>query len=253
MSACVLCMWMLPYSWIICACLSGSCPLSLGLVLPTYSENHIKANLSDQILQVQCKYSRVYPASFALCLYSSASLSALLCPVWPHALVQPSVPGLQHHHRKCPSGVTRPVLPPLLHSLSALSMLSDRQDHTWVPPTPVLPPSPPVFMLCCKNGDVFSSHWLKKKNNWTDRKVKAVVLLCYSGENNGDLCAIIFFAKCSRLFFHHVMILKRLCSKYLMFWKSVKTRMLFTPYDDFFVSFWEPFPSVVCVIFFVFC
>uniref|UniRef100_A0A8C6P5X4 Calcium channel, voltage-dependent, alpha 2/delta subunit 2a n=1 Tax=Nothobranchius furzeri TaxID=105023 RepID=A0A8C6P5X4_NOTFU len=27
---------------------------SLGLVLPTYSENHIKANLSDQILQVQC-------------------------------------------------------------------------------------------------------------------------------------------------------------------------------------------------------
>uniref|UniRef100_A0A7N6A860 VWFA domain-containing protein n=1 Tax=Anabas testudineus TaxID=64144 RepID=A0A7N6A860_ANATE len=30
--------------------------LYLGLVLPTYSENHIKANLSDQILQVQCKY-----------------------------------------------------------------------------------------------------------------------------------------------------------------------------------------------------
>uniref|UniRef100_A0AAY5L524 VWFA domain-containing protein n=1 Tax=Esox lucius TaxID=8010 RepID=A0AAY5L524_ESOLU len=28
---------------------------SLWLVLPTYSENHIKANLSDQILQVQCK------------------------------------------------------------------------------------------------------------------------------------------------------------------------------------------------------
>uniref|UniRef100_A0A665TFU1 Calcium channel, voltage-dependent, alpha 2/delta subunit 2a n=1 Tax=Echeneis naucrates TaxID=173247 RepID=A0A665TFU1_ECHNA len=31
-------------------------PKYLGLVLPTYSENHIKANLSDQILQVQCKY-----------------------------------------------------------------------------------------------------------------------------------------------------------------------------------------------------
>ncbi|KAK1796375.1 hypothetical protein P4O66_009427 [Electrophorus voltai] len=29
---------------------------SLGLVLPTYSEHHIRANLSDQILQVQCKY-----------------------------------------------------------------------------------------------------------------------------------------------------------------------------------------------------
>uniref|UniRef100_A0AAQ4PZP2 Calcium channel, voltage-dependent, alpha 2/delta subunit 2a n=1 Tax=Gasterosteus aculeatus aculeatus TaxID=481459 RepID=A0AAQ4PZP2_GASAC len=33
--------------------------LSLGLVLPTYSENHIKANLSDQILQVQCKYQGI--------------------------------------------------------------------------------------------------------------------------------------------------------------------------------------------------
>uniref|UniRef100_UPI0037E78116 voltage-dependent calcium channel subunit alpha-2/delta-2a n=1 Tax=Semicossyphus pulcher TaxID=241346 RepID=UPI0037E78116 len=31
---------------------------SLGLVLPTYSENHIKANLSDQILQVQCNNSK---------------------------------------------------------------------------------------------------------------------------------------------------------------------------------------------------
>lgn len=31
---------------------------SLGLVLPTYSENHIKANLSDQILQVQLPYTK---------------------------------------------------------------------------------------------------------------------------------------------------------------------------------------------------
>uniref|UniRef100_A0A3Q2DTI4 Calcium channel, voltage-dependent, alpha 2/delta subunit 2a n=1 Tax=Cyprinodon variegatus TaxID=28743 RepID=A0A3Q2DTI4_CYPVA len=38
---------------------------SLGLVLPTYSENHIKANLSDQILQVQCKYLGSDPASFS--------------------------------------------------------------------------------------------------------------------------------------------------------------------------------------------
>lgn len=131
----------------------------------------------------------------------------------------------------------------------ALSMLSDRQDHSWVPPTPLLPPFPPVFMLCCKNGDVFSSHWLKKKNNWTNRKVKAVVLLCYSGENNGDLCAIIFFAKCSRLFFHQVMILKRLCSKYLMLWITVKTCMLFTPYDDFLKIILGTFPCVMCVIF----
>ncbi|XP_035007871.1 voltage-dependent calcium channel subunit alpha-2/delta-2a isoform X3 [Hippoglossus stenolepis] len=31
---------------------------SLGLVLPTYSENHIKANLSDQILQVQLPFTK---------------------------------------------------------------------------------------------------------------------------------------------------------------------------------------------------
>uniref|UniRef100_A0A3Q2PUK1 Calcium channel, voltage-dependent, alpha 2/delta subunit 2a n=1 Tax=Fundulus heteroclitus TaxID=8078 RepID=A0A3Q2PUK1_FUNHE len=42
----------------------------LGLVLPTYSENHIKANLSDQILQVQCKYFGSDPASSSpLALY----------------------------------------------------------------------------------------------------------------------------------------------------------------------------------------
>uniref|UniRef100_A0A8C7Y4E8 Calcium channel, voltage-dependent, alpha 2/delta subunit 2a n=1 Tax=Oryzias sinensis TaxID=183150 RepID=A0A8C7Y4E8_9TELE len=40
---------------------------SLGLVLPTYSENHIKANISDQILQVQCKYSQEIPIS--LCMF----------------------------------------------------------------------------------------------------------------------------------------------------------------------------------------
>ncbi|XP_044071962.1 voltage-dependent calcium channel subunit alpha-2/delta-2a isoform X2 [Siniperca chuatsi] len=36
---------------------------SLGLVLPTYSENHIKANLSDQILQVQY-FESLLPNSF---------------------------------------------------------------------------------------------------------------------------------------------------------------------------------------------
>ncbi|XP_030632344.1 voltage-dependent calcium channel subunit alpha-2/delta-2a [Chanos chanos] len=41
---------------------------SLALVLPTYSENHIRANLSDQILQVQCKvtsdFESLLPSSF---------------------------------------------------------------------------------------------------------------------------------------------------------------------------------------------
>ncbi|XP_023180765.1 voltage-dependent calcium channel subunit alpha-2/delta-2 isoform X3 [Xiphophorus maculatus] len=36
---------------------------SLGLVLPTYSENHVKANLSDQILQVQY-FESLLPNSF---------------------------------------------------------------------------------------------------------------------------------------------------------------------------------------------
>uniref|UniRef100_A0A3Q3MNW1 Calcium channel, voltage-dependent, alpha 2/delta subunit 2a n=1 Tax=Mastacembelus armatus TaxID=205130 RepID=A0A3Q3MNW1_9TELE len=46
---------------------------SLGLVLPTYSENHIKANLSDQILQVQCKYPGL-PISFLFTLKVFLSL-----------------------------------------------------------------------------------------------------------------------------------------------------------------------------------
>uniref|UniRef100_A0A8C1TDA8 Calcium channel, voltage-dependent, alpha 2/delta subunit 2a n=1 Tax=Cyprinus carpio TaxID=7962 RepID=A0A8C1TDA8_CYPCA len=41
---------------------------SLGLVLPSYSENHIKANLSDQILQVQCKYQGVFQCGM-MCVF----------------------------------------------------------------------------------------------------------------------------------------------------------------------------------------
>ncbi|XP_075893280.1 voltage-dependent calcium channel subunit alpha-2/delta-2a isoform X2 [Nelusetta ayraudi] len=41
----------------------GGTDYSLGLVLPTYSENHIKANLSDQILQVQY-FESLLPNSF---------------------------------------------------------------------------------------------------------------------------------------------------------------------------------------------
>lgn len=46
---------------------------------------------------------------------------------------------------------------------------------------------------------------------------------------------------------NQVMILKHLCSKYLMFWKTVKTCMLFTPYDEFYD--FGSFPSVMCVRF----
>ncbi|KAK0135891.1 Voltage-dependent calcium channel subunit alpha-2/delta-2 [Merluccius polli] len=54
---------------------------SLGLVLPTYSENHIKANLSDQIQQVRCKYPgtsnnflSLFPANLPLSVADFESL-----------------------------------------------------------------------------------------------------------------------------------------------------------------------------------
>lgn len=37
-------------------CSSLPCPPSLGLVLPPYSTFYLQANLSDQILQVKCKW-----------------------------------------------------------------------------------------------------------------------------------------------------------------------------------------------------
>uniref|UniRef100_A0A8C6WJY2 Calcium channel, voltage-dependent, alpha 2/delta subunit 2a n=1 Tax=Neogobius melanostomus TaxID=47308 RepID=A0A8C6WJY2_9GOBI len=46
-----------------CLCACVPVDFSLGLVLPTYSENHIKANLSDQILQVQY-FESLLPNSF---------------------------------------------------------------------------------------------------------------------------------------------------------------------------------------------
>ena len=91
---------------------------SLGLVLPTYSENHIKANLSDQILQVQCKYLGIPSILHSLPLVSSLSLSFSVY----------------------------------------LSPLPDRQE----PPDSSSTPAPSCLHAVLYNGDVFSSHWLKK-------------------------------------------------------------------------------------------
>ncbi|KAJ7998441.1 hypothetical protein DPEC_G00204960 [Dallia pectoralis] len=68
---------------------------SLGLVLPTYSENHIKANLSDQILQVQFpytkgKYTPYWSTSRVLYLPSAASYHTS-CPEPPHNLTYPNL------------------------------------------------------------------------------------------------------------------------------------------------------------------
>uniref|UniRef100_A0A4W6CIC5 Calcium channel, voltage-dependent, alpha 2/delta subunit 2a n=1 Tax=Lates calcarifer TaxID=8187 RepID=A0A4W6CIC5_LATCA len=54
-------------------------PKYLGLVLPTYSENHIKANLSDQILQVQCKYPRIPSILRMRCLHLNVDMTYILC------------------------------------------------------------------------------------------------------------------------------------------------------------------------------
>lgn len=136
--------------------------LSLGLVLPTYSENHIKANLSDQILQVQCKYPGIPSILHSLSLFPlfpPLSLSLSLSQVWPYALIQSFLPGLQHRHRECPSGVACPTPFPS----PPISTLFDRQDHTWVPRLLYCPLFPPVFMLCCKMVMFFlHTGWRKK-------------------------------------------------------------------------------------------
>lgn len=112
-----------------------------------------------------------------------------------------------------------PFSPPLLRSLIG-RFIPESPDSSTAPCS--------LLSSCCAvNRWCFFFTLAEEKNNWTDRKVKAVVLLCYSGENNGDLCAIIFFAKCSRLFSTKVMILKHLCSKYLMFWKNCENMHAF--------------------------
>ena len=181
----------------------------------------------------RCSVStREYPASFILCLSPSLSL----CPLFP-PLLSLSLPNMtlcsysvlssrvsNIIDRECASGVacpapSPPFSPPLRRSLIG-RFIPESPDSSTAPCS--------LLSSCCAvNRWCFFFTLAEEKNNWTDRKVKAVVLLCYSGENNGDLCAIIFFAKCSRLFSTKVMILKHLCSKYLMFWKNCENMHAF--------------------------
>ena len=142
-----------------------------------------------------------------------------------------------------------PLVPPLRRSLIG-RFIPESPDSSTAPCS--------LLSSCCAvNRWCFFFTLAEEKKNWTDRKVKAVVLLCYSGENNGDLCAIIFFAKCSRLFSTKVMILKHLCSKYLMFWKNCENMHAFHSlwwvlwFGEFFLLLREWFSFDFYSVFFV--
>lgn len=111
--------------------------LSLGLVLPTYSENHIKANLSDQILQVQCKYLGISSILHSLSLSSSPPpLFPLYSPLSPKYDLTLLLSPLSWVSNIIIGGVRAespaPPCPPTLF-FPPFSALSDRQDHTSSP------------------------------------------------------------------------------------------------------------------------
>ncbi len=137
-------------------------PRSLGLVLPSYSENHIKANLSDQILQVQCKYQ------------GQANTKPAYLSFFPKKLPVP------------PSHPSRPIngspSPFLWHHSSVGPSVDSRESESgrvllWNP-TPPLPSS--LLSSCCSvlRWFFFPCTDAKKKPSLKTREVKAVVLLC---------------------------------------------------------------------------
>ncbi len=137
-------------------------PRSLGLVLPSYSENHIKANLSDQILQVQCKYQ------------GQANAKPAYLSFFPKKLpVPPPAPLVQSTEA-----------PPPFSDITAASgpSVDSRESESgrvllWNP-TPPLPSS--LLSSCCSvlRWFFFPCSDAKKKPSLKTREVKAVVLLC---------------------------------------------------------------------------
>lgn len=120
---------------------------SLGLVLPTYSENHIKANLSDQILQVQCKYrAELMPSPLTFLL----SQRDFLPPVPPLNLL------VQSEETRSPPFTDGAAVP-------ARAWIPVRRARTSVNPHTPLPSSPPVFMLFCTEVIFLSPRGCKEK------------------------------------------------------------------------------------------
>ncbi len=166
-------------------------PRSLGLVLPSYSENHIKANLSDQILQVQCKYQGQANAKPA---YLSSSQRNFLSPL----------PPLSSNQRR-----------PLPLSLTS----QQRRVRAWIPGKARVdvffcetPPTsslfPPVLMLFCTEVIFLSLLGCKEKTLTKNQRgescgftvfteLKIMVTMCYYF----SFCRNI--KKCSRLLSHN--------------------------------------------------
>ncbi|XP_073708703.1 voltage-dependent calcium channel subunit alpha-2/delta-2-like [Garra rufa] len=130
---------------------------SLGLVLPSYSENHIKANLSDQILQVQCKYQ------------GQANAKPAYLSFFPKRLPVPPLPPLSSNQRKpLPLSLTsqqRRVRAWIPGEGRRVSALGKKREWTCssVKPHPTSSLFPPVLMLFCTEVIFLSLHGCKEK------------------------------------------------------------------------------------------
>ncbi len=167
-------------------------PRSLGLVLPSYSENHIKANLSDQILQVQCKYQ------------GQANAKPAYLSFFPKKLPVP------------PPRPSRPInggpSPFLWHHSSVGSERGFPGKREWtcssVKPHPTSSLFPPVLMLFCTEVIFLSLLGCKEKTLTKNQRgescgftvfteLKIMVTMCYYF----SFCRNI--KKCSRLLSHN--------------------------------------------------
>lgn len=119
-----------------------------------------------------------------------------------------------------------PLSPPFLRSLIG-RIIPESPDSSTAPCS--------LLSSCCAvKWWCFFFAPAEEKNNWTDRKVKAVVLLCYSGENNGDNVLLFFLPNALASSPPSNDSEASVFKVFLMLWKPVKTRMLFTPYDEFY-------------------
>lgn len=175
-------------------------PCSLGLVLPSYSENHIKANLSDQILQVQCKYQ------------GQANAKPAYLSFFPKRLPVPPPAPLVQSTEAPPLSLTsqqrrvRAWIPGERRRVSALGKWE--WTCSSVKPHPTSSLFPPVLMLFCTEVIFLSLHGCKEKTLTKNQRgescgftvfteLKIMVTMCYYF----SFCRNI--KKCSRLLSHN--------------------------------------------------
>lgn len=162
-------------------------PCSLGLVLPSYSENHIRANLSDQILQVQCKYQRLANNQPAHLSFFPKRLPA---PPLPPPLVQSTEsPSPLPWHHSSSAGSERGF--PAIGVAFPPSALGEREwTCSSVKPHPTSSLFPPVLILFCTEVIFLSLHGWKEKTLTKNQRgescgftvfteLKIMVTMCY--------------------------------------------------------------------------